>query len=120
MKNNSQTQIKFYWIYLIGIFLILTLPLLSFPPTFHPPAWSKSVIFRIIFSILLFIFISQVLYKKYVGSGLSSYDASARLDEFKSYLKDLKLKLERQKKSEQEINKRFKEEFEKLCQRLDR
>jgi len=64
MKNNSQIQNNFYWLYLIGIFLILTLPLLSFPPTFHPAAWAKSIIFRIIFSTLIFFFIWEILFKK--------------------------------------------------------
>lgn len=64
MKGNSQPQNKFYWLYLIGFFLILTLPLLSFPPTFHPAAWAKSIVFRIIFSILIFFFICEILFRK--------------------------------------------------------
>lgn len=62
MKSNPRN--KFYWIYLIGFFLILTLPLLSFPPTFHPAAWAKSIVFRIIFSILIFFFIWEILFRK--------------------------------------------------------
>lgn len=64
MKGNSQTQNNFYWLYLIGIFLILALPLLSIPPTFHPPAWAKSILFRIIFSSLIFLFIWEILGRK--------------------------------------------------------
>jgi len=55
---------KLYWIYLTGFFLILALPLLSFPPTFHPAAWGKSILFRIIFSVLIFFFIWEILFKK--------------------------------------------------------
>ena len=64
MKSNSQIQNNFYWLYLIGIFLILALPLLSFPPTFHPAAWGKSILFRIISSILIFLFIWEILSRK--------------------------------------------------------
>jgi len=62
MKSNSQTQNNFYWLYLIGIFLILALPLLSIAPWFHPAAWGKSIVFRIIFSILIFLFIWEILF----------------------------------------------------------
>jgi putative inorganic carbon (HCO3(-)) transporter len=62
MKNNSEN--KLYWLYLTGIFLILTLPLLSVPPLFHPAPWGKSIVFRIIFSILIFFFIWQILFLK--------------------------------------------------------
>ena len=54
-------KLKFYWTYLVGFFLILALPLLSFPPWFSPPDWGKTVVFRIIFSILIFFFIWQLL-----------------------------------------------------------
>ncbi len=61
MKDNPQVQNNFCWFYLVGIFLILTLPLLSIPPWFHPAAWGKSIIFRIIFSILIFLLIRETL-----------------------------------------------------------
>jgi O-antigen ligase len=54
----------FYWVYLSGLFLITALPFLALPPLFHPADWGKSIIFRIIFSILLFVFIAQILYQK--------------------------------------------------------
>ena len=44
MKNNS-IQNKFYWAYLVGIFIILALPLLIMPPWFFPPDWGKTIIF---------------------------------------------------------------------------
>jgi putative inorganic carbon (HCO3(-)) transporter len=50
---------KFYWVYLIGFFLILVLPLLNLPPWFSPPDWGKTIVFRIVLSILLFFFILQ-------------------------------------------------------------
>lgn len=63
MKNNA-IQNKFYWTYLAGIFLILALPLLNIPPLFYPSAWAGSIVFRIIFSVLLFLFIWELLFKK--------------------------------------------------------
>lgn len=64
MKINNEIFIKtkLRAVYLIGIFLILSLPLLAVPPLFHPPAWGKSIVFRIVFSALLFLFIYQNLY----------------------------------------------------------
>ena len=50
--------------YLIGFFLILALPLLTSSLLFNPPAWGKTIVFRIIISILIFFFIYQVIYKK--------------------------------------------------------
>ena len=59
MNSNSQNRI-----YLIGLFLILALPLLTTSLLFNPPAWGKTIVFRIILSILIFVFIYQILYKK--------------------------------------------------------
>jgi len=56
MKFDSS---KFYWVYLFLFFLILALPLLNLPPWFSPPDWGKTIVFRIILSILLFFFIFQ-------------------------------------------------------------
>ncbi len=61
MKNNL---LKSYWFYLIGIFFILALPLVSAPPFFHPAPWGKSILFRIAFTILFFFFLWQVLFSK--------------------------------------------------------
>jgi len=49
------------WFYLMGFFLILALPLLNLPPWFSPPDWGKTIVFRIILSILIFVFLSQIL-----------------------------------------------------------
>jgi len=61
MKNNLS---KIYWFYLIGVFFILILPLLSAPPLFHPASWGKGITFRVILSILIFSFVCQVLFSK--------------------------------------------------------
>ena len=45
--------------YLIGFLLILALPLLSLPPWFAPPDWGKTIVFRIILSVLIFFFLYQ-------------------------------------------------------------
>jgi len=54
--------------YLVGFFLILFLPLLNLPPLFSPPDWGKTIVFRIILSIMIFVFIWQVLFKNVSGS----------------------------------------------------
>lgn len=64
MNSNTQNQNKYYRFYLIGFFLILALPLLTTTLLFNPPAWGKTIVFRIILSILIFVFIYQILYKK--------------------------------------------------------
>ena len=55
---------KSYKIYLITFFVILALPLLAVPPMFHPAAWGKAIVFRIIISGLLFFLIWQIISKK--------------------------------------------------------
>lgn len=59
---NGKT--KFHWFYLVGFFLILALPLLNLPPWFSPPDWGKTIVFRIILSILIFVFLYEILSKK--------------------------------------------------------
>jgi len=61
---NEEKKNGLYRIYLIGFFLILALPLISSPVLLHPTAWGKAIFFRIIISILIFLFIYQLLYKK--------------------------------------------------------
>lgn len=58
--NNKQNNL--YYIYFVGFFLILTLPLLVSPFLFFPPDWGKTIIFRSIMSILLFLFTYQLLF----------------------------------------------------------
>jgi len=47
--------------YLVGFFLILALPLLSLPPWFSPPDWGKTIVFRTVLSVLIFLFIYRFL-----------------------------------------------------------
>ena len=66
MENNNSFlfENRLKWLYLIGFFLILALPLLNLPPWFSPPDWGKTIVFRIVLSILIFIFIWQILFRK--------------------------------------------------------
>ena len=59
-ENNSGLG----WIYKIGFFIILALPILVWPPYFFPADWGKNIIFRSVVAIMLFLFIWQTLYKK--------------------------------------------------------
>lgn len=55
---------KLLWIYLTGFFLILALPLLNLPPWFSPPSWGKTIIFRSILAIMLFLYIAQTFIRR--------------------------------------------------------
>ena len=59
-----ETKNNYLWVYLTGFFLILVLPLLNLPPWFSPPDWGKTIIFKSIVAVLLFVFILQLLSKK--------------------------------------------------------
>ena len=61
---ETEVKNKYLWIYLTGFFLILTLPLFNLPPWFSPPDWGKTIIFRSIIAILLFVFICEILFQK--------------------------------------------------------
>ncbi len=61
MNINNSSINKFYPAYLIGFFLILALPLLAVSPLFFPPEWGKAIVFRIIFSSILFLFFWQII-----------------------------------------------------------
>lgn len=61
----------------------------------------------------------QVLYKKWVHLGFQPYEANQKIKNFCLFLKDLKIKLKKLKIPEEDIDTRFKKEFEKLCMRLD-
>ena len=66
MENNNSFlyENKLRWVYLVGFFLILTLPLWNLPPWFSPPDWGKTIVFKIVLSVLIFLFIYQILSKK--------------------------------------------------------
>ena len=57
-----------------------------------------------------------ILFKKYCSNGLNPQDADKKVKERVEFLRELIQKLRAEKKSEQEINKKFKEEFAKLCE----
>ena len=63
-KTENLVSGKIYWVYLVGFFLIILQHINVIPPWFTPTDWGKSVCFRIILSILLFLFIWQILFKK--------------------------------------------------------
>lgn len=50
-------------LYKIGLFIILVLPILAWPPYFFPPEWGKAIVFRIVFSIILLVFIWQIIFE---------------------------------------------------------
>jgi len=61
----------------------------------------------------------QYLCKKYCQSGLDFNDAIAKVNKFHDYLKDLRDKLRIKKVPDNEIQDKFKKEFEELCQSLE-
>ena len=61
----------------------------------------------------------KILYHKYVRLGNSPDEAALKVNGFTDYLKDLKIKLKKRNLPQEDINTRFKREFEILCQRLD-
>ncbi|MCX6718103.1 MAG: O-antigen ligase family protein [Candidatus Staskawiczbacteria bacterium] len=63
MKINNKNSILRY-AYFSGFVLILLLPLLDLPPWFFPVDWGKTIIFRIVLSAIIFLFIYQLFYKK--------------------------------------------------------
>lgn len=62
----------------------------------------------------------QVLFRKYIISGLDSSEAKEKLNKFHNYLKDMQKRLSKAGKDNEEIQDKFKEEFYKLCQSLER
>jgi putative inorganic carbon (HCO3(-)) transporter len=63
------STIKIYRVYLIGFFVILILPVINafpffnLPNWFSPPDFAKTLIFRCVLSVILLIFIYQILFK---------------------------------------------------------
>lgn len=58
----------------------------------------------------------DILYRKYVSEGIDPIDAGKRVKKIKDHIDNLICKLKEKGKTKEEINKRFKKEFEKLCQ----
>ena len=71
-KSRNLIENKFYRLYLVGFFLILALPLLNIPPWFSPPDWGKTIVFRIVLSILIFVFLWQIISEKKFPTKISS------------------------------------------------
>jgi O-antigen ligase/tetratricopeptide (TPR) repeat protein len=63
-KPEYSSRINLYPVYLIGVFLIILQIINVIPPWFTPTDWGKSIIFRVILSILIFLFLFQVLFRK--------------------------------------------------------
>jgi len=60
------------------------------------------------------------LYMKYTQHlGFESCIANKKIREFENQIRDIHIKLLTEGRSDDDINKKFKEEFEKLCQRLE-
>jgi len=51
-------------LYLTGFFIILFLPLLAVFPWFFPPEWGKAMAFRIVFSLIILLFLWQIISDK--------------------------------------------------------
>ena len=59
---------------------------------------------------------SQILYKKYRKEGLDQESANKRIDNIRTHLRTIVLKLKAKNKSKEEINEKFKLEFYKLVE----
>jgi len=61
----------------------------------------------------------KVLFRQLVNSGKDKWEAGEIIDSHKLQFKQLKLKLEKKYKKPKDIETKFKEEFYKLCQKLE-
>jgi hypothetical protein len=59
------------------------------------------------------------LFKKYKNNGMSIEQAIFKIKGIEEYLKNFKEKLKKKNLSEEDINARFKKEFEKICQKAE-
>jgi len=62
--KKANLNLIYFLIYFSGLLFILSLPLLKSPLWFQPASWGKAIVFRIIFSILISLFVYQILFKK--------------------------------------------------------
>lgn len=62
----------------------------------------------------------QVLWRKYFNQGLTAEDSFRKVESVVKHLKNLVTTLETRNKTSKEIEQRFKEEFYKICERLDK
>jgi len=61
----------------------------------------------------------KVLWKKYIGAGLSSDKANERLEIVKTHLSMMVDDMRLRKKTEDEIQTKFIKEWEKICQKAE-
>ena len=57
----------------------------------------------------------DILYRKYKGEGLSPEQASERIKERNNQLIEITQKMKQQGKTFEDIDKKFKQEFENIC-----
>ena len=62
----------------------------------------------------------QVLWRKYLNQGLNAEQSHEKVENIVEYLKNLVTTLKSTNKTPKEIDIKFKEEFYKICERLDR
>jgi len=62
----------------------------------------------------------QILWRKYLNSGLNPEQSYEKVEEVVKQLKNLTTTLKTSNNTPQEIDMLFKEEFYKICARLDR
>ena len=61
----------------------------------------------------------DLLYRKYRTLGLTPEESHLRLKNFKKHLHNLVLELQKQKRSKSYIENKFKQEFEKICMKME-
>jgi len=78
MENKAKysSQINIYWIYLVGFFIIIIQILNIFTFWSVPIDWGKAIFFRIILSIIIFIFLWEIIFKKIKLSSIKAKIAS--------------------------------------------
>jgi len=78
-KSDYSLKINLYPVYLIGVFLVILQIINVVPPWFTPTDWGKAIFFRIILSILIFLFLFQILFRKISISDIKEKIKSAAL-----------------------------------------
>ena len=64
MSEINGNNNKLRWLYAAGFIIILALPILIIEPYFFPADWGKTIVFRSIVAVLLFLFAFQFLFRK--------------------------------------------------------
>src|SRR3989344_4980796 len=80
MKNNPIHNKKhipnwLFWAISVSLFL----PIIVLPPNFQPSDWTRSILFRIILTVLISLLIFSFFYKKNLSVSLAKWDKSAYL-----------------------------------------